>query len=95
MLRNTAGLGELLRRAETGLLLLAVAKVGVATSSTPCGPYLCHGSSHPLGFQNTSCTLRSLNSGLVIDIPKGSTTAGTALDRWSSNGGSNQVWRVS
>jgi hypothetical protein len=44
---------------------------------------------------NTSYTLRSLGSGLVIDIPKSSTTAGTALDQWSSNGGSNQVWRVS
>ncbi|MFC8452451.1 RICIN domain-containing protein [Kitasatospora sp. NPDC057223] len=44
---------------------------------------------------NTSYVLKSLNSGLVIDVPDNSTTAGTALDQWSSNGGSNQVWRVS
>lgn len=28
------------------------AKVGVATSPTPCGPYTYHGSSRPLGFQS-------------------------------------------
>ncbi|MEE4545867.1 hypothetical protein V2S66_28345 [Streptomyces sp. V4-01] len=32
---------------------------------------------------------------MVLDVPKKSTTAGTALDQWTSNGGSNQVWRVS
>ncbi|MFC8453442.1 RICIN domain-containing protein [Kitasatospora sp. NPDC057223] len=44
---------------------------------------------------NTSYVLKNLNSGLVVDVPKNSTTAGTALDQWSSNGGANQVWRVS
>jgi hypothetical protein len=44
---------------------------------------------------NTSYALKGLGSGLVVDVPKNSTTQGTALDQWSSNGGSNQVWRVS
>ncbi|GJF33607.1 glycoside hydrolase [Kitasatospora sp. NE20-6] len=44
---------------------------------------------------NTSYVLKNLHSGLVVDVPKNSTTAGTALDQWSGNGGSNQVWRVS
>jgi hypothetical protein len=43
---------------------------------------------------NTSYAVRSLSSGLVIDVANNSTTAGTALDQWNSNGGSNQVWRV-
>ncbi|ACU75705.1 Ricin B lectin [Catenulispora acidiphila DSM 44928] len=44
---------------------------------------------------NTSYIVRNLNSGLVVDIPKNSTVAGTALDQWTGNGGANQVWRVS
>ncbi|MFG1807586.1 RICIN domain-containing protein [Streptomyces sp. NPDC049040] len=43
---------------------------------------------------NTSYVLRSLGSGLVADVPNNSTTAGTALGQWNSNGGSNQVWHV-
>ncbi|WP_405015024.1 RICIN domain-containing protein [Kitasatospora sp. NBC_01539] len=43
---------------------------------------------------NTSYVLRSLNSGLVLDVPDHSATPGTALDQWGGNGGSNQVWRV-
>jgi hypothetical protein len=43
---------------------------------------------------NTSYVLRSLSSGLVVDVPNNSTTAGTALDQWNSNGGSNQTWKV-
>jgi hypothetical protein len=44
---------------------------------------------------NTSYLLKSLSSGLVVEVPKKSTTAGTALDQWTDNGGTNQVWRVS
>jgi hypothetical protein len=44
---------------------------------------------------NTSYILRNMNSGLVVDVPNNSTTAGTVLDQWSSNGGANQIWRVS
>lgn len=44
---------------------------------------------------NTSYVLRSMSSGLVVDVPDHSTSAGTALDQWSGNGGANQVWRVS
>ncbi|MEE4540632.1 RICIN domain-containing protein [Streptomyces sp. V4-01] len=43
---------------------------------------------------NTSYALKSLSSGLVVDVPNNSTTAGTALDQWTGNGGANQVWHV-
>ncbi|MFI0943675.1 RICIN domain-containing protein [Streptomyces sp. NPDC021020] len=44
---------------------------------------------------DASYVLRSLNSGLVVDVPDSSTTAGTALEQWTGNGGPNQTWRVS
>ncbi|MFF5715036.1 RICIN domain-containing protein [Streptomyces sp. NPDC012756] len=44
---------------------------------------------------NTSFTLKNLAAGLVIDVPDNSTTPGTTLALWSSNGGNNQIWQVS
>jgi hypothetical protein len=33
------------------------------------------------------------NSGLAIEVPGFSTSAGTVLDQWGANGGANQEWR--
>ncbi|MFF2545763.1 RICIN domain-containing protein [Kitasatospora sp. NPDC058063] len=44
---------------------------------------------------NNSFTLKNLAAGLVVDVPNNSTAQGTALALWSSNGGSNQIWKVS
>jgi hypothetical protein len=43
---------------------------------------------------NTTFAVKNLASGLVIDVPGYSTTQGTTLNLWSSNGGSNQDWQV-
>jgi hypothetical protein len=39
-------------------------------------------------------TLLNVNSGLLLEVPGQSTTQGTQLDQWSSNGGTNQQWSL-
>ncbi|MER7674438.1 RICIN domain-containing protein [Kitasatospora sp. NPDC096128] len=44
---------------------------------------------------NSAFALKNLAAGLVIDVPGNSTTQGTTLALWDSNGGRNQSWQVS
>ena len=37
--------------------------------------------------------LKNYHSGKCLEVPAFSTTAGTQLDQWSCNGGTNQLWR--
>jgi hypothetical protein len=43
---------------------------------------------------STSYVLVNLNSGWVIDVVSGSTSAGASIDQWAANGGSNQTWKL-
>jgi hypothetical protein len=45
-------------------------------------------------ISNGTYTLTNVNSGLVLDVPGGSTANSVQLDQWSSNGGSNQKWTL-
>jgi alpha-galactosidase len=40
----------------------------------------------------TSGEIHAVGAGKCLDVPNGSTTAGTQLDIWTCNGGSNQIW---
>jgi alpha-galactosidase len=40
----------------------------------------------------TSGEIHAVGAGKCLDVPNGSTTAGTQADIWSCNGGSNQIW---
>ena len=40
----------------------------------------------------TSGEIRAVGAAKCLDVPNGSTTAGTQLDIWTCNGGSNQIW---
>jgi hypothetical protein len=42
-----------------------------------------------------SYELTNLNSGQVVDVTGGSTTAGAAVDQWPTDGGANQKWTLS
>jgi hypothetical protein len=44
------------------------------------------------GASGSYWTLLNANSGLVLDVPGGSTSQGTQLDQWAANGGANQQW---
>ncbi|MFJ6465561.1 RICIN domain-containing protein [Streptomyces sp. NPDC091387] len=44
---------------------------------------------------NASYALVNLGSGWVVDVPKESTTPGTALQQWAATGGTNQIWILS
>ncbi|MFE0458593.1 RICIN domain-containing protein [Kitasatospora sp. NPDC058965] len=44
---------------------------------------------------NAGFTLVNLAAGLVVDVPNNSTSQGTQLALWSSNGGKNQTWQLS
>ncbi|WP_208870676.1 hypothetical protein [Streptomyces aquilus] len=82
------------------------AKVGVATSSTPCGPYNYRGSFRPLGNvsrdlglnQETDGTGYLLtgdrnNGGLRIDKPSATTSRWTARSRsWAAAASSPRPW---
>ncbi len=39
-------------------------------------------------------TFMNRNSGLVLEDPGSSTTAGTQMDQWLSTGASNQKWNL-
>jgi O-glycosyl hydrolase len=39
-------------------------------------------------------TVTNVGSGKVLDVPGGSTTAGTQLEQWTANGGTNQQWQL-
>ena len=41
---------------------------------------------------DTSGEVHAVGAGKCLDVPNLSTTAGTQLDIWSCNGGSNQIW---
>jgi len=40
----------------------------------------------------TSGEIRAVGAAKCLDVPNGSTTAGTQLDIWTCDGGSNQIW---
>ena len=40
----------------------------------------------------TSGEIHAVGAAKCLDVPNGSTTAGTQLDIWTCNGGSNQIW---
>ncbi|MBV6700311.1 RICIN domain-containing protein [Kitasatospora aureofaciens] len=41
---------------------------------------------------NSGYQLVNLNSGKCLEVPAWSTSAGTGLDQWDCNGGTNQLW---
>ena len=44
------------------------------------------------GGGNSSGAMHAVGSGKCLDVPNGSTTAGTQLDIWDCNGGTDQAW---
>jgi hypothetical protein len=42
----------------------------------------------------SSVTISSINSMDPVEVPGFSTTSGTNLDQWPSNGGTNQEWSL-
>ncbi len=70
---------------DSQLIYKADTAIGTGTDMRLCGTDMISGLSY---------TITNKNSGKVLDIAERKTDAGTNIQQWADNGGSNQEWRI-